>query len=170
MFEGTEGLSLCQSGLESPDGWDHLLFNLLCIISLIDKDKYVRVQQIKSKFATLRFYFSWNGPARKRTLHDRYVDFIWKMPKWVRRLARFPHKKFDSTYERIHDLIDLFEYVSSCTCEECGNAGEYRNSGHWLFTLCEKCWKEHQGLEAAKEQVEQENLLVSGHLQPKDLA
>ena len=31
--------------------------------------------------------------------------------------------------------------ASRVTCEECGQPGETRNEGYWLYVRCDKCWE-----------------------------
>lgn len=45
-------------GFECGDGWYNLLDNLMSKIKAIDVNKVTKVQQIKEKFGTLRFYYS----------------------------------------------------------------------------------------------------------------
>jgi hypothetical protein len=40
--------------------------------------------------------------------------------------------------ERIHTLVRMAEYLSSVTCEQCGEPGKLRGKG-WLKTECDKC-------------------------------
>jgi hypothetical protein len=171
MFDN-EKTPVSTYGIESSDGWNNLLYNLLCIISIIDEEKKIRIEQVKSKFGTLRFYFRWIGPKRK-TIHDRYIDLINLIPYplggLIRKLLKYPCKKWDPNHERIRDIVNLFEAITDRICEECGEPAEERNNGHWIYTLCEKCWMEQQALRATEEQIQNENLLVSGHLQPQDL-
>ena len=45
-------------GFENDDGWYNILYNLVSDISKLDKNKEIRVLQIKEKFGGLRFYIS----------------------------------------------------------------------------------------------------------------
>lgn len=50
----------------------------------------------------------------------------------------------DGGSEKTYDIIDFFESLSYIVCEKCGTTGaETRNTGSWIFTRCEACWKEH---------------------------
>lgn len=44
---------------------------------------------------------------------------------------------FDGGDEAIHGMVELAEYMSSVTCEECGKPGKLRGGG-WVRTLCDK--------------------------------
>jgi hypothetical protein len=64
MFQGVDPMEpISMFGIECGEGWNNLLDNLMTKISTIDTEKEVRVQQIKSKFASLRFYYY--GPSEK---------------------------------------------------------------------------------------------------------
>jgi hypothetical protein len=169
MFQVDQQEPVSLFGIEAADGWNHLLFNLFTIITLIDTDKHVRVHQVKSKLAGLRFYFGWVGPERKKTLHDLYVDIVRVLPWPIRKFLNNPSKKWDPTHEQIYDLVSLFEELSYKVCETCGEPGSLRNNGHWLYTLCDKCWNEQETIKALAEIARNEKLLGSGHLQSEDV-
>lgn len=44
---------------------------------------------------------------------------------------------YDGGDEYIHGLASMAEWVSSVTCEECGERGKLRGSG-WVYTACDK--------------------------------
>lgn len=165
MFQVDKMEPISLFGFETSDGWNNLLYNLLCIVAMIDKDKHIRVVQVKSKFAGLCFYFEWVGPPRKKTLHDYYVDIVNRMPLLVRRFLKFPHRKMDETYQQIYDIVNLFERVSYKVCEECGEPASSKSNGYWVYTMCDACWEQFCSYQATRN----EQLLCSGHLQPEDI-
>ena len=57
-YEGSDNIqqSLLPFGFECCDGWYGILKELVEKIAQIDKDKTVKVVQVKEKFGTLRFY------------------------------------------------------------------------------------------------------------------
>lgn len=170
MFQVDKREPISLFGFETSDGWNNLLFNLFCIVSIIDKDKCVRVVQVKEKFGGLRFYFEWVGQPRKKTLHDRYVDLANKLPQRIRKLLGYPYRKMDKTYSQIYDIVSLFESVSYRVCEQCGEPATKRNrSKGWISTFCDKCWDELESAKALRDATRNEQLLCSGHLQPEDL-
>ena len=126
-------------GFETHEGWNSLLFNLFNIIAILDIKKNVRVRQVKTKLASLRFYIDWIG-----------------------------EDKSDQTREKIYEIIDIFETISEKTCEECGEPGSRRSINHWLWTLCDDCYLARIYSISAKKE-EEEKLLVSGVLQPEDI-
>lgn len=42
--------------------------------------------------------------------------------------------------QKVADIIDQAEQQSYTICEKCGNPGEVRENGRWLFTLCRECY------------------------------
>lgn len=183
MFQdpsGQQPISLFE--IEAPDGWNHLLFNLLTIVAIIDKDRFVRIEQIKSKFGGLRFYFMWSAPDREPSLRDKIIDTINALPlqlssKICKILGALGvkslKKSWDPTHEQIYDIVSLFEEASFKVCETCGEPAKLRDNSHWLSTLCDKCYyaniNEKEVLESLGEIVKNEQLLISGHLQPEDV-
>ena len=102
-------------GLEVGDGWRELLEKTCAKLELVQKATGVKVkaEQVKSKFATLRFYYSTDvsGVAeRDRGLVSDLID----------------------------DIIHCAESCSEYTCELCGEEGRVRG-GVWVTTLCWKC-------------------------------
>jgi len=48
-------------GIECGSGWIPTILELLDVLSLMDSNKKIELHQIKSKFAELRFYYSYLG-------------------------------------------------------------------------------------------------------------
>lgn len=117
-------------GFDVGRGWYPLLLDLCEKIDFVCKSGggviHVVVGQVKSKYASLRFYW-----------HTSPVD---------------PDKKFspeeeaiaNKVYGVIDDLVNHAVDVSSRTCEECGDRGELLVLHSWHFTLCKKHAEEHQ--------------------------
>jgi hypothetical protein len=127
-------------GIECGDGWFDLLWKLC---QDIEELGYCgQIIQIKEKFGGLRFYesydnknkeFSWNLPFklyrfRICRLLENVIDFI--------RIKIFG---YNTTYEKIMNLIDQAEDESYKICERCGSSGSIRGEG-WLESLCLKCY------------------------------
>ena len=48
-----------------------------------------------------------------------------------------------ATTKEVYDLISEYESKSYKTCEDCGDTKTAkRRSTGWIYTLCNKCWKE----------------------------
>lgn len=103
-------------GLECDDGWFTLLDDLCAQLTLLKRFTGVEVvaQQVKEKFATLRFYYS---------------------------VASFPIASTEEESRQwsniVSALIDHAEHVSAQTCEVTGEYGSLHVRGGWHKTLCE---------------------------------
>ncbi|RLI55920.1 MAG: hypothetical protein DRO87_08510 [Candidatus Thorarchaeota archaeon] len=98
------------------DGWREIIENLSRDISKIDRHNLVRVEQVKEKFGTLRFYFS------------------------VREHDEVDHRDL---LNRVFALVAKAEEHSQSVCEKCGAPGAlYGNDHGWLKVLCDDCRKE----------------------------
>jgi hypothetical protein len=97
------------------DGWREILEELSNEISRIDRHKLVRVDQVKEKFGTLRFYF-----------HVKQDDEI-------------DHR---ALFNQIFAIVSEAEERSRGVCEKCGAPGAlYGNDTGWLKVLCDDCRK-----------------------------
>lgn len=97
---------------EFKDGWTDLIYNLgkdieeLCKLTNCELPK---IQQIKEKFGTLRFYYN--------TLNSQYPEIVEKS---------------------IRALVFQAEMKSSNTCEVCGKYGETRVEDRVYTTVCKE--------------------------------
>ena len=125
--EETHGILLDKLGkfnyvyLETYNGWNQLLIDALGkIINLLEKSSiplnYFQIDQIKQKFGTLRFYWSWLDPENKIK------------PKNI--------------INKIEQIINKTEQISASTCENCGLIGRRSAIKSWCFTLCQTCEQE----------------------------
>lgn len=116
IYKGSDNpqQSLICFGFQCDDGWFNLIKELVEKLKIIDIDKEIRVFQIKSKYAGLRFYI-------------------------------------DHGINKIQNLISEYEIKSESVCEECGKDSKVRNSGYWLYTLCDKCWDDKKLIEEENE-------------------
>ena len=80
---------------------------------LRELDPDFTIIQIKEKFGGLRYYY---------------------MPTEGNNTA---------TRKAMDDVIRAAEGTCECTCETCGNSGEFRNGG-WMRTLCDACEAAYQ--------------------------
>jgi len=110
-------------GFEHEEGWYELLDELCSqLTTVMDKiGVVITAEQVKEKFATLRFYYS--------------LDFS--------NLSDSDAKKWTKI---IGSLVSKAELNSAYVCERCGASGKHR-SGGWIKTLCDKC---HEKTEAGK--------------------
>lgn len=165
--EGREPYNLF--GIQSDPGWNHLLFILYKLIKLYDKNNYIKITQIKSKFGGLRFYINYNGPMYKNSLKNKIKDFIIKFDIFRIIPCSYKYnKELDETYSKISDIISDFETISLTICENCGIEGKQYNPNYWIYTLCDKCIEDMK-IEKEQTDTKNEELLCSGHLQPMDI-
>lgn len=112
-----------------PPGWYDILDRLCSGIEAVLGDEIgrFRVEQIKEKYGTLRFYYSLDGRAKLS------MDITASGSR-----ARMQERSGDRPSVRIDELIDRAEEESSRTCEECGAAARLRESNQgWLHTTCD---------------------------------
>lgn len=131
-------------GCECADGWYHLLHDLCQEIT----DTYsnagmptdIIIEQVKEKFAALRFYYSFEGTPCPIQAFDCLSDGT---------SIRFqPQDEFDNEdkkklKEEIAGIVRKYENKSRTVCECCGNEGIIRMELPWKRTLCDKCLSEH---------------------------
>lgn len=171
MFDSGSEQPVNQYGIETPDGWNTLIFILLSSINYLDKDRYVRIEQIKSKVGELRFYFRWDGPEIK-SFYNWYVGIVKRLPWSIRKFLGNPTWQRDLIYNQIFDLVDTFERASTHICEDCGEEATKRIVDGWVYTLCNKCFRvilDEELVKALESTTENERLLISGHFQPEDV-
>lgn len=107
-------------GIETGDGWYSLLDKLCSLLQWdIDKNNYPQIEarQVKEKFGTLRFYYS-------------YVP---------------SEKKYDERKYGVQEgMISFAEYLSEYICETCGSTEGVKQTDGWVVTLCEKCMEKYK--------------------------
>lgn len=101
-------------------GWRDLIDKLCGELDrlLPDADASVfRIEQIKEKWGSLRFYWEFDG--QETTVID--VAFGENIAK-----IQVPPKQPSDLFKKIRGLVTTAENVSKTTCEECGQPGEMR--------------------------------------------
>jgi hypothetical protein len=95
---------------ECGDGWESLIAPLEAEVERLGG----RVDQIKEKFAGLRFYYS-----------EPLSDF---------------EERNENAWDALELAVDAAEKLSRHTCEICGKpgVGMMNNRGSWMKTLCEE--------------------------------
>ncbi|MDD4330323.1 MAG: hypothetical protein PHD79_10235 [Aliarcobacter sp.] len=110
---------------EFEDGWTDLIYNLgnnITELCKLANCEFPRIQQIKEKFGTLRFYYN-----------DKDLDIP------------------DVIKNSISALVSQSEIKSSRTCEYCGKLGELRVSTGLWFSSCEEHKKDSINMDEFKE-------------------
>jgi len=123
---------------EVPDGWYELLYNLCAEIeAAYEKEKRpveMIVQQVKSKFGHLCWYYSL--PGNEQGIHA--IDSV--LGAGIRIYPKGSNNSFDSL---IAEIVSKYEKLSRSTCESCGSdKAELRTERpyfRWVTTLCEDC-------------------------------
>lgn len=129
----------CQCGA----GWYNLIHDLCQEIS----DKYAEanipidivVQQIKEKFAFLRFYYSFADEPM--TLHA--FDSLMGGGVRFHPSADGENEKRNQLRRDIAAIVEKYEEKSKKICEECGETGITRKDMPWKKTLCETCYQKY---------------------------
>jgi hypothetical protein len=112
-----------------PRGWYAIIDRLLSDIEteLGDDSGVFQVEQVKSKYAGLRLYYSLNSRTK--------LNLDLSAPG---QRARVRERSGTGLGERMDALIEAAEQACSRKCELCGDAGRLHNRGGWLITLCDK--------------------------------
>ncbi len=131
-------------GCECADGWHQLLCDLCQEIT----DTYssagipidIVVEQVKEKFASLRFYYSFEDLPCPIQAFDCLSDGS---------SIRFQHQNKSDTDDKknlrqdIAQIVRKYENKSKFVCEYCGNEGTVRMELPWKRTLCDQCYGEY---------------------------
>jgi hypothetical protein len=116
-------------GFECDDGWFDIIYNLCDHLQthvegyyMGDKDgswrpSQITAVQVKEKYGTLRFYYNGGCLVEKNDPNKYKEDHL------------------------IDGIVSHACFLSSRTCEVCGNKGKVRGGG-WVKCLCENCAKE----------------------------
>ena len=124
-------------GLECGDGWFEPVKRLAEKASLLNQmlaplNMCVNANQIKSKFAEFRCYWSMNvlDARNDYPLTDEQQDLI------------------DTAYRMMDDAVDTCERECSQTCELCGKTATFNDEmtvcGSWLTVKCIDCAQKEQ--------------------------
>lgn len=126
-------------------GWLPIIEDLLAGIEgklSPDKAASFRINQIKEKFGTLRFYYE---------SQPMFVDSLGSSGP-----STFQVQTDDNPFEEIDGLINDAVSRSARTCVYCGDAGSIRTDGWWL-TVCDY----HQWLRAQGKTLERDFELMT---------
>jgi hypothetical protein len=93
-----------------PAGWIPIVRDLCENIEETGGD--LRVQQIKEKFGSIRFYYT------------------------------VPTEDENTSREDIGELVKTARFQAKQTCQRCGEPGEDRTVNHWITVLCNDCYKD----------------------------
>lgn len=122
---------------EVSDGWYDLILSLCEEIEAIYKSEGKEVdmvlQQVKSKFAHLCWYYSL--PGKPQSIHA--IDSIDGSG-----IRLYPKGEDDNLAQRIAECVKKYEIFSRSTCELCGSTdgAQIRKDLRWKETLCQVCY------------------------------
>lgn len=149
--------SCMQYGLEVPDTWldeiDSLSADLEKMNNVIWKLFRVKVvaEQVKSKFGTLRFYYSVvaDPPMLAKAL-ERVSRCLWRLPfigSWFAYVAEPTRNQRDLIsvlYQCVNELVAVSTSRCARICEHCGvhiggDDGPRCITRGWVSYLCKEC-------------------------------
>lgn len=130
---------------EVSDGWYQLIYDLCSEIESIyreyDQPVAIKLAQVKSKFAKLRFYY--DLPGKEGGIHA--FDFIGSGS-----IRMYPEGGQYSLESKIAECVRKYEAKSTTICEHCGaDNAELCNEPpvfRWISTLCPTCKEERIAL------------------------
>lgn len=130
---------------EVDDGWYQLIRELCTEIENIYKEAgqpvTMKITQVKSKFARLRWYYALPG----KEIGIQALDFIGSGS-----IRMFPEGETDSLESKLAKCVRKYEAKSTNICEHCGaENAELCNEPpvfKWISTLCQSCKKERIAL------------------------
>ena len=131
-------------GCECSSGWYQIIHDMCQEIT----DRYAQygapvdivIQQIKEKFASLRFYYSHKDTACPIQAFDCLGDGI---------SIRFqPKNTSDDEMKKklrkdIAHIVRSYEEKSKTVCEICGQKATMRMDMPWKKTLCDECYEKY---------------------------
>lgn len=130
---------------EVGDGWYQLIRELCTEIENIYKEAgqpvTMKLAQVKSKFARLRWYY--DLPGKEIGIHG--LDFIGSGS-----IRMYPEGENDSLESKLAECVRRYEAKSTNICEHCGaDNAEFCNETpvfRWISVLCQSCKEERIAL------------------------
>jgi len=118
-------------GLDIGDGWYDLIDKLCQKLTLIKKTTGIQVKatQVKEKFGTLRFYYSYNTENIKKS---KKINTI------LDKDNPFNEKEIELWGDMISQMVSSAENISANTCEVTGDYGVLHSNGTWVKTISRK--------------------------------
>lgn len=141
-YEHVKGYTIYENyGFELGDGWFQLIYDLCTEIEDIYKEYNqpvtMKLVQVKSKFASLRWYY--DLPGKEARIHA--FDFIGSAS-----IRMYPEAEDNSLESKIAECVRKYEAKSTTVCENCGADNAERCNEppvfRWISTLCPVCKKE----------------------------
>lgn len=130
-------------GCECSNGWYQLIYDLCQAIT----DRYAKEdvpidivpEQIKEKFASLRFYYSFKDTSCSLQAIDCLNGFSIRFePQNNDKNENIKNLRHD-----IREIVRAYEEKSKTICEFCGKDGILRTDMYWKKTLCDECYNSY---------------------------
>lgn len=131
-------------GFECGDGWYNII-DRLCRLIQSHIDESIRqnkrsLEVEKKKFSELSWFKKLFFKKTVKEIDPEIIQVVASQVKEKYGSLRFYYYGGD---DEIRGMVDMSESISFVTCESCGNPGTQRGTG-WIYTLCDKCWSDHQ--------------------------
>ena len=131
-------------GIECSSGWYQLIHDLCLEITnryAVDEVSLdIVIQQIKEKFVSLRFYYSYEDaecPIQAFDFLGNGMSIRFRPPNTG------CNEKIKNLRSDIAKIVRRYEEKSKTICEECGRAGNVRMDMLWKKTLCDDCYENY---------------------------
>jgi len=144
-------------GCACDDGWYEIINDACKVMNDMSEwnpHMYPRIEmaQVKEKYGTLVMYYDIIELSKEEFLcrDEARTCYEYRIPWWIKFLGRiFPKIKDNYMYKRYLENTKMYQsyfdgvenyagYLSSKTCEICGEKGTSCRSRGWMKTLCDK--------------------------------
>ena len=110
-----------------PEGWGNLCYmylsrlaHLLDICEKYNVKEHLVIEQVKEKFGSLRFYYTFL-PWKENEIEP---------PRWF--------------FESFDDIVNNFEDMTAYVCCDCGAVENLKTYGWWVHVACPECERKRQ--------------------------
>lgn len=149
-YRGPASQTCMAWGMSCGDGWYHLLWNACkAIEEELEGTPYVFIaDQVKEKFAGLRFYYhienipvmhplqKWADTQLRKSTSLMCRIGYWKARWWLQAQRK---RVYRTTLEKVGDIVSQAEMDSFTICEHCSKPGQKPRGRMWRYTLCDLC-------------------------------
>ena len=128
-------------------GWYQLL-DCLCSSLQWDTDcngyPQVVATQVKEKFGTLRFYYTWEYDNKKKPIKEKFKYWAYNFLRdFMRKFCKELYNN-ERKYAHQEGKISLAEHLSQTICEGCGAMDNIKQTKGWICTFCPVCMKAYK--------------------------
>lgn len=123
-------------GIDTGDGWYNILNNACSLIQ----------QRVDQPHEDIEMYEKWISDEEDQAKIERWKERIEKAKERIISVEFVQVKEKFGTLRLYHTsddpyicgIVSMAEFMSSTTCEICGNKGKSNSKG-WITTLCDPC-------------------------------